>query len=271
VAEELGQELAAAERSRDRGVAVAEGVEDRVDQHRDVTGALAQRRQADDEHREPVVEVGAEAVRVDLGVEVTVARGDDPDVDGTALGAADALDLAAIDGAEELGLEVERELADLVEEQGAARRRLERADAGRAGAGEGAGLVAEQLGLEQVRRDRAAVDDHERAVAARALEMQRLGGELLAGAALALEEHGGVGRRGGLEEREGGAHRDRRAAQQAETVAWRQRDLDVTGADAEAKAGPADRELGAVAERRVEDRRRCRCGCRDRGRRSRRR
>ena len=63
---------------------------------------------------------------------------------------------------EQLGLQLERQGADLVEEQGAAVRQLEQARLGGDRAGEGALLVAEQLALEQVGRDRGAVDLDER-------------------------------------------------------------------------------------------------------------
>ena len=82
-----------------------------------------------------------------------------------------------------LGWRSRRELADLVEEQRAAVRRLERAGARGDGAGERAGLVTEQLALEEVAGDRAAVDDDERPVAPRAREVDRLGRDVLAGAA----------------------------------------------------------------------------------------
>ena len=62
-----------------------------------------------------------------------------------------------------------------------------------AGAGERALLVAEQLRLEQRLGNRRAVDGHERTVGARAQRVQRAGEQLLAGAALAFEEHGRVG------------------------------------------------------------------------------
>jgi hypothetical protein len=64
--------------------------------------------------------------------------------------AADALELALLQHAQQLGLQVERHLADLVEEQRAAVGELERAGARGDGAGERALLVAEQLALEQV-------------------------------------------------------------------------------------------------------------------------
>ncbi len=54
-------------------------------------------------------------------------------------------------------------------------------------------LVSEQLRLQQRLGDRPAVDRDERAVAPAALRMDGVGEELLAGPALALDEHRGVG------------------------------------------------------------------------------
>jgi hypothetical protein len=53
--------------------------------------------------------------------------------------------------------------------------------------------VAEELGLEQRLGDGGAVDGDERAVLARAERVKRSGKQLLAGAALSFEEHGGIG------------------------------------------------------------------------------
>src|SRR6202008_933278 len=58
------------------------------------------------------------------------------------------------------------------------------------GAGEGALLVAEELALEQRVGQRGAVDGDERLAPARGEVVDGLGDELLAGAALALDEHG---------------------------------------------------------------------------------
>ena len=93
----------------------------------------------------------------------------------------------------------ERQLADLVEKQRAAMRQLETARLARVGAGERALLVAEQLGLEQRLGNRGAVDGDERPVVARAERVQRAREQLLAGAALALEQHRRVGRRSTLQ------------------------------------------------------------------------
>ena len=71
---------------------------------------------------------------------------------GIGRAAADALELALLEDAEELGLGLQGQLADLVEEEGAAVGQLEAADPPGDGAGEGALLVAEQLALDQARR-----------------------------------------------------------------------------------------------------------------------
>ena len=76
---------------------------------------------------------------------------------------ADAHEGAGLEHAQQLDLQLERHLGDLVEEQRAAVGALEEALVLAVGAGEAALLVAEDLALDQVRRDRAAVDGEERA------------------------------------------------------------------------------------------------------------
>ena len=82
------------------------------------------------------------------------------------------------------------QIADLVEKERAAFRRSEGADRALHGARERPALVAEQLRLGDLGRDGAAVDRHERACGARGELVDGTGGDLLAGAALALDEHG---------------------------------------------------------------------------------
>src|SRR5690606_13766264 len=94
----------------------------------------------------------------------------------------------------QLGLERERQLADLVEEERAALGELEAPGARAVRAGEGAALDAEELALEQVLRDRRAIDRDERPRPPRRELVERARRELLAGAALAGEQHRGVGR-----------------------------------------------------------------------------
>ena len=79
------------------------------------------------------------------------------------LGAANRPELALLQHPQQLGLQPQRHLADLVEQDRAAVRQLEQALAPGARAGERAALVAEELGLQELGRNRRAVDLDERA------------------------------------------------------------------------------------------------------------
>src|SRR6185295_6184490 len=113
------------------------------------------------------------------------------------------------DGPQQLGLEVEREIAHLVEEERPAVRLLEDAGARRDRARERSARVAEELG---------------RAGPARAPFVDRPGEQLLARAGLAQEEDGLVGGGGPLEPGEERAHRDAAADGLAEARRQRERD-----------------------------------------------
>ena len=105
------------------------------------------------------------------------------------LRAADALDLPLLDRAQQLRLQVEPQVADLVEEQRAAGRQLELAELLLVRAGERAALVAEERALDELVRDRRHVDRDERRVAAARLPVQQPREQLLAGPALAEDQH----------------------------------------------------------------------------------
>jgi hypothetical protein len=76
--------------------------------------------------------------------------------------AADGGVFALLQHAQQAGLRLHRHVADLVEEQGAAFGLLEAARIAGVGAREGALLVAEQLGFDELARDRRHVDGDER-------------------------------------------------------------------------------------------------------------
>ena len=132
---------------------------------------------------------------LDLLLEVLVGRGDHADVHLDRARRPQPLDLALLQHAQHLGLRLRAHVADLVEEDRAAIGLLELADLLLGRAGERALLVAEELRLDQLLGNRRAVDLHEPLAAAQAVAMDRARDELLADAALALDQHGRVGRR----------------------------------------------------------------------------
>src|SRR5262249_13554503 len=96
-------------------------------------------------------------------------------------------------------LQRERQIAYLVEEQRAAMGQLEFARLAVRRAGEGPLLVAEELRLKQGLGNGGAVDRDEWTVGARAERVERAREKLFTGAALALQEHCRVGRRGAMQ------------------------------------------------------------------------
>jgi hypothetical protein len=141
-----------------------------------VFGHVAQRRHLHREHRQPVVEIDAEAAGLGLAAEVAVGRGDDARPRHPGLRLADALVLAVFQHAQQLRLELERQFADLVEEQRALGSVLEVAGLARRGrAGERALRVAEQRGFDERRRDRGAVQGEIGACCAGAVAVEQRG------------------------------------------------------------------------------------------------
>src|SRR5690606_20385812 len=124
---------------------------------------------------EPVIEILAEAPGGDLFGEAPVGRGDDADIDRLGDAATESLELARLDHAQQLDLRVQRQLTDLVEEQGGAVGVLEAADMAVEGAGEAALLMPEQHRFDEIFGDRAAIDDMELLLAARGGGVDRLG------------------------------------------------------------------------------------------------
>src|SRR5205085_3100424 len=133
---------------------------------RNVVLPFAQRRKPNRNDAQSIVEVLPEMARRRVGGEVAVGGGDDADVDLDLARAADALELLLLQHAQQLRLEVEPHLADLVEEQRAAMRPLERPLDALDRAGERALLVAEQRALDQPLGERGAIQLDERLVAA---------------------------------------------------------------------------------------------------------
>src|SRR6185436_15679296 len=88
-----------------------------VEQARLVLAQVAKRRHREREDRQSVIQVGAESAFANLLAQVAVGGGDDARAAHARLRLADALVLAVLEHAQELRLQLERQLADLVEEE----------------------------------------------------------------------------------------------------------------------------------------------------------
>src|SRR3954468_8530870 len=165
----------------------AEVGDERAEKRHDVLGTLPQRRDPEREDGEPVIQIFAEATFLGCLAQIAVRRGEHAHVDGSRQRATEAGDFPLLQDSEELRLQIERQFANLVEEERSFLRLLEAARAPRGRAGVGALLRPEQLALEELRRNRGAVHRHEAALAA-GRQVERARHALLAGARLALDE-----------------------------------------------------------------------------------
>src|ERR1039457_223078 len=172
----------------------------------DVGGALAERRQVYGNHVQAVEEVLAELAGLHHALEVAVRGRHDAHVHGHGLRSAHALDLLLLQGTQDLPLKGQREIADLVEEERRAARRLEEPDLPRVGARERAPLVTEKFALEEGLRDVRAVQGEEWFAGAVRARVNRARDELLARARFAADENRGVRGRDLLDEPEEVAH-----------------------------------------------------------------
>jgi hypothetical protein len=129
---------------------------------------------------------------VPRATEIAVGGGDDAHVDGDGPSRADGLHLAALDRAQQPGLEIDVQLSDLVEEQSAAVSAHEGPLACLVGAGIRPPFVTEELRLDEGAGDRSTVDHDEGTAAALAGLVHPFGRQLLAGAALPLEQESGI-------------------------------------------------------------------------------
>ena len=158
-------------------------------QRQDVVGALGQRRQLQLHCVEPVVQVLAEAAVADHRRQVGIGGAHHTHFHLPLAIGAEALEAAGLEHAQQLHLPGQRQVADLVEEQGAAVCGLELALARSVRAGVGAGLGAEQLGLDQLAGQGAAVEGDERPLAHCGVGLDDLGDALLAGTVRPGDQH----------------------------------------------------------------------------------
>jgi hypothetical protein len=96
-----------------------------VRQYGNILATLAQRRQRDEGDIQAIVEVFAETTLADGLHQVHVGGGDHPHVHLNGLARADAGDFALLQHAQQFDLKRQAKLADFIEQQGAALRRLE--------------------------------------------------------------------------------------------------------------------------------------------------
>ena len=122
-------------------------VQEVIDQPGNVLAAIAQRRQVDAHHVEPIKQILAEVALGDFFLQIDVGGGDHAHVHLHRLRIADALEFALLQDAQQFHLQLRLQRADLIEENRAAVGGLKPADLVADGAGERSLDVAEQFAI----------------------------------------------------------------------------------------------------------------------------
>ena len=111
--------------------ALARLAQEKRAQVRDLLAPIAQRRHVDADDAQAVEQILAELAVGDALLEIGVGRGHDADVDARGTRLADRQDFPLLEEAQQLRLHVDRQVADLVEEERAADRGAQRRRADR--------------------------------------------------------------------------------------------------------------------------------------------
>ena len=168
---------------------IGQAREQRPGERGDVFLTLTQRGHAQRNAADSEIQVAAECPLLHLAGKVLVGGGDQPDVDLPLAYRAQAAKALFLQYLEQLGLHTRIDIADFVEEDRAAIGDFEDTRLARGCPGEGALLMTEQLGFQEVRRQPRAIQIDEGLVGAWAVKMQPLRQQALAGAGLPQNEN----------------------------------------------------------------------------------
>ena len=166
-------------------------VEEGFSEFQDVAAAFSKRGDVDGQDTQAVVQLGTESGGIGQG---TVGCGHQADIDGERPVPTDGLEGAFLQDAQQAGLPLPGQVADLVQEQRPAAGEFELALAGLHSGG-GPLFDAEEFRLEQRRNQRRATDRQKRSMRPATVPMDRPGDQLLARAALSENQHRPVRRR----------------------------------------------------------------------------
>src|ERR1700733_14456330 len=176
-------------------VLLAETIDEMLCKDEDIVASFPQGGEGDRQTDEPVVEILAEVLALYFFQQILMGRNDDAYVNFCHAVAADTGDLPFLQYAEQLGLKVDIELADLIQEEGALVGLFEFSEPAGDGAGEGPLLMTEELAFNEVLWDGSDIDRDKRQLMTVRVIMDRLGDHFFTGAGLTRDRYGDIGLR----------------------------------------------------------------------------
>ena len=135
------------------------------------------------------VEIFTESTIAEGGFQIAIGGGDHPHIDLHPFVAAHAANFFFLQHAQQLGLHLGGQLANLIQEDGAAIGCLKQAFVALDGPGKSAFLIPEELALNERGDQGAAIHGHERPAGQRAAKVNGARHQFFAGAAFAGDQH----------------------------------------------------------------------------------
>jgi hypothetical protein len=160
-------------------------LQEMLGQRHDVFHTLPQRRHAQTNLAQPMIQIAPEAAGFHHVLQILIGGRDDTHVHGHFAGTPQPVVRHAIQDTQKLYLHARFQFADLVQEQRPVMRQFEQPRFGGVGAAEGAFFVAKQLAFYQMLRQGGATDVYPRLGASQGIMMDGPGNQFLAGAAFA--------------------------------------------------------------------------------------
>src|SRR3989475_9380324 len=176
------------------GGALREPFHEVLDEDGQVVRPLPQRRDRDRKHIQSIEQIGAECAARDRCLEILIGGDDDAHVHRDGMTAADPFDFPLLQHAQQRDLRLGGQVADFIEENGAAVGGLEPSQASLQRAREGALFVTEELGRNEGLGYGRAVHADERLRSPSRPLVNSARDELLAGTGFAKDEDGRIGR-----------------------------------------------------------------------------
>jgi hypothetical protein len=177
-----------------------------LEEHGEVFWPVPQGWQGDHDHPESVVQVLAECAGLQSAAQIAIGRGNDPSVRADIFHAPDPLELLFLQNPQQLGLEGQREIANLIQENRPPVRQLKLPFLLRNRAGERAFLVAKQFAFQQLWGERHTIHGHKGVLGARTPLMDGARYDFLTRTAFAQQQDGGVRRGYAMHQAQHGLH-----------------------------------------------------------------
>src|SRR5438105_3267417 len=157
-----------------------------------IIDTLAKWRHGNRKYVDPIIQIGPESALLNHGGQIAMCGSDQSNIDANRAAASKSFELAFLNHPQQLGLELQRNVADFIQQKSSLVRQLKPPDSLRQRTGERAFLMSEKLTLEQSRRNCSAVDLYKFPVASRAALMNRVSENFFAGTSLSEKQDGGI-------------------------------------------------------------------------------